>query len=169
MGTFIAFPKLPSVRLQGFFPKQNAERKETRKEWETNLVGGGVGLLNPYNVWGQIDASVDTSKWNSLSQDLSALTLVIRRQEEKDTRSVNNWVQSWLSVCSEVQMIGILWSSWCHYHPITSCFIFLKFRMVCLSDATDLPMWTMLSWKNRPLKSVSVCQVARTVLRGHKW
>ena len=28
----------------------------------------------------------------------------------------------WLSVWSKVQMICI-WSSWCHYHPIISCFI----------------------------------------------
>ena len=31
-------------------------------------------------------------------------------------------VLAWLSVCSKVQMICI-WSSWCHSHPIFSCFI----------------------------------------------
>jgi len=36
-----------------------------------------------------------------------------------------NWVVgywlAWLSVWSEVQMIGMIWSSWCHCHPIISC------------------------------------------------
>jgi len=37
-------------------------------------------------------------------------------------------VLMWLSVWSEVQMICI-WSSWCHCHPIISCFINIP-RMV---------------------------------------
>jgi len=37
----------------------------------------------------------------------------------------NEWwveIPAWLSLWSEVQMSGI-WSSWCHCHPIISCFI----------------------------------------------
>jgi len=44
------------------------------------------------------------------------------------TESINLWkklsgeVLAWLSVWSKLQMICI-WSSWCHCHPIISCFI----------------------------------------------
>ena len=40
-------------------------------------------------------------------------------------------VLAWLSVWSEVQMICI-WSSWCHCHPIISCFIKIWLTQVVL-------------------------------------
>jgi len=55
-----------------------------------------------------------------------------------------------LSVCSEVQMICI-WFSWCHFHPVISCFI--KIQKKFLSGA-GLPR---MSWKEA-VKWVSVCQ-----------
>jgi len=44
---------------------------------------------------------------------------------------------AWLSVCSEVQMICI-WSSWCHCHPIISCFI--KIQIASTFLAPDYPV-----------------------------
>jgi len=56
----------------------------------------------------------------------------------KSIRSVKNWVMRygywvwvWLSVWSEVQMLCI-WSSWCHCHPIISCFIKIRLGLTFL-------------------------------------
>jgi len=38
---------------------------------------------------------------------------------------------AWLSVCSVVQMICI-WSSWCHCHPIISCFVKIQIGLTFL-------------------------------------
>jgi len=43
-------------------------------------------------------------------------------------------VLAWLSVWSEVQMICI-WSSWCHCHPIISCFIEIQIGLTFLVPA----------------------------------
>jgi len=43
-------------------------------------------------------------------------------------------VLAWLSVWSEVQMICI-WSSWCHCHPIISCFIKIQTVLTFLVPA----------------------------------
>jgi len=40
----------------------------------------------------------------------------------------------WLSVWSEVQMICI-WSSWCHCHPVISCFIKIQIGLAFLVPA----------------------------------
>jgi len=40
-------------------------------------------------------------------------------------------VVMWLSIWSEVQMI-CMWSSWCHCHPIISCFIKIQFGITFL-------------------------------------
>jgi len=40
-------------------------------------------------------------------------------------------VLAWLSVLSEVQMICI-WSSWCHCHPIISCFVKIQIGLTFL-------------------------------------
>jgi len=40
-------------------------------------------------------------------------------------------VLAWLSVWSDVQMICI-WSSWCHCHPIVSCFIKIQIGLTFL-------------------------------------
>jgi len=55
----------------------------------------------------------------------SAFTLLVVHQEEHP--ACKKLCVGWLSVCSEVQMI-CMWSSWCHCHPIISCFI--KIQMV---------------------------------------
>jgi len=50
----------------------------------------------------------------------------------------------WLSVWSKVKMI-CLWSSWCHCHPIISCFIKIQ---------NGLPFWCQLTQvvlEKRPL------------------
>jgi len=48
----------------------------------------------------------------------------------KSIRPVKNCdeVLAWLCVWSEVQMICI-WSSWCHCHPIISCFVKIQNRI----------------------------------------
>ena len=53
----------------------------------------------------------------------SAFTLLVGHQEEHTAcKKLSDDELLWLSVWSEVQMICI-WSSWCHCHPIISCFI----------------------------------------------
>jgi len=70
----------------------------------------------------------------------NALILLTGHQEEHPTcKKLRD--ETWLSVCSEVQMI-CTWSSWCHCHPIISCFIKIQ-NGFYLSDA-GLPR---LSWK----------------------
>jgi len=53
-----------------------------------------------------------------------------------------------LSVWSEVEMICI-WSSWCHCHPIISCFIKIQIGLIFLVLATNQGISTLprLSWK----------------------
>jgi len=53
-----------------------------------------------------------------------ALTLLVRCQEEHPSceKTLSDVVLVWLYLWSEMQMICI-WFSWCHCHPILSCFI----------------------------------------------
>ena len=52
-----------------------------------------------------------------------ALTLLVGCQEEHPgCKKLIDEVLAWLSIWSEVQKICI-WSSWCHSHPVFSCFI----------------------------------------------
>jgi len=44
------------------------------------------------------------------------------RRSIRPVKRLTDEVLAWLSVWSEVQMICI-WSSWCHCHPVISCFI----------------------------------------------
>jgi len=56
----------------------------------------------------------------------SALTLLVGcREEHPACRRLSDEVLAWLSVWSEAQMI-CTWSSWCHCHPIISCFIRIR-------------------------------------------
>jgi len=76
--------------------------------------------------------------WLVLWFAFSALTLLVERQEEHPAyNKLSCEVLAWLSVCSEVQMICI-WSSWCHCHPIISCFITTPIHLASLPR---------LSWK----------------------
>jgi len=62
----------------------------------------------------------------------SALTLLVGRQEEHPVcKKLSDELLVWLSVWSKVQMI-CMWSSWCHYHSIISCFIKIR---------NGLPFW----------------------------
>jgi len=51
----------------------------------------------------------------------STLTLVGHQEEHPTCKSLSDEVLAWLSVWSKVQIIYI-WSSWCHSHPVISCF-----------------------------------------------
>ena len=81
---------------------------------------------------------------------LSTLTLLVVRQEEHPAcKKLSDGVLVWLSVWSVVQMICIL-SSWCHCHPIISCFSKIQ---------NGLPFWcrlTQVVLEKRPL-NVCVC------------
>jgi len=80
-----------------------------------------------------------------------ALTLLIRRQEEHlFCKNLSDEVLAWLSVRSEVQTICI-WSSWCHCHPIISCFVKIQIGLTFL-----MPSYTRCHGKEA-FKRVSVC------------
>jgi len=65
-------------------------------------------------------------------------------------KKLSHEVLAWLSVCSEVQMICI-WSSWCHCHPIISCFIKMQTSLTFLVPAyPGCPGKEAIKW-------VSVC------------
>ena len=48
--------------------------------------------------------------------------LVWHQEEHPTWKKLSDEVLVWLSVWTEVQMICI-WSGWCYYHPIISCFV----------------------------------------------
>jgi len=60
------------------------------------------------------------------------------------------WMMRWCGYLTAAKC-KYIWSSWCHCHPIISCFIKLKSRMVYLSG-TVLPR---LSWKRG--REIAVC------------
>jgi len=63
------------------------------------------------------------------------LTLLVGSQEEHPAyKKLSGEVLAWLSVWSEMQMICI-WSSWSHWHPITSCFIKIQISLTFLVPA----------------------------------
>jgi len=63
------------------------------------------------------------------------LTLLAGHQEEHPAcKKLSDEVLAWLSVWSKVQMICI-WSSWCHCHPIISCFIKIQIGLTYLVPA----------------------------------
>jgi len=63
----------------------------------------------------------------------------------KGIQPVKNWVMKWLSVWSKVQMI-CMWSSWCHCHPIISCFI--KILIEAIKRLSVCPSF-QITWVNR--------------------
>jgi len=67
-------------------------------------------------------------------KSFSALTLLVGPQEEHPACKNSNEVLAWLSVWSKVQMLCI-WSSWCHCHPIFSCFIKIQTGLTLLVPA----------------------------------
>jgi len=82
----------------------------------------------------------------------SALTLLVGRQEElldrkKLSDGVLAWLHVWLHVWSVVQMICI-WSSWCHFHPIISCFSKIQ---------NGLPFWCRLTQVVLEKRPLNVC------------
>jgi len=66
---------------------------------------------------------------------LSALTLLDWHQHEQPVcKILSDEVLTWLSVWSEVPVICI-WSSWCHCHPIISCFTKIHIGLTFLVPA----------------------------------
>jgi len=68
----------------------------------------------------------------------------------KSIRPVKKWVMgvlAWLSVWSVVQMICI-WPSWCHCHPIISCFSKIQ---------NGLPFWCRLTQVVLEKRPLNVC------------
>ena len=68
------------------------------------------------------------------TNSFSALTLLVGRQEGHQACKLSDEVLAWLAVWSEVQMICI-WFSWCHCHPIVSCFIKIQNGFIFLVPA----------------------------------
>jgi len=92
-----------------------------------------------------MDVSSDSKVSNT---GFSALTLLVGRQEEHMARKkLSDEVLAWLSVCSEAQMICI-WSTWCHCHPVVSCFIKIQ---------TGLTFWDRLTKVVLEKKSLNGC------------
>ena len=95
------------------------------------------------NVWyqpGKLDSFYRISSSFTSSSRISGLTCKILSDE----------VQALLSVCCEGQVICI-WSSWCHCHPIVSCFIKIQVGLIFLVPAyRGCP-------GNGAVKHVSVC------------
>jgi len=57
------------------------------------------------------------------------LTLFVGHQEEHlACKKLSDEVLAWSSVWSKVQMICI-WSSWCHCHPVISCFVKIQIAL----------------------------------------
>jgi len=79
----------------------------------------------------------DTKSKNKYSK-LKPLALLAGRQEEHlACKKLSDKVLAWLSVWSEVQMIYI-WSSWCHYHTIISCFITVQNGLTVWCQLTEV-------------------------------
>jgi len=65
----------------------------------------------------------------------SAVTLLVGHQKEHPAcKKLSDQLLAWLSVWSEVQVICI-WSSWCYYHPVISCFIKIQIALTFLVPA----------------------------------
>jgi len=85
----------------------------------------------------------------------SALMLLVGRQEGHPAcKKLSGEVLAWLSVWSEVQMICI-WSSWCHCHPVISCFIKIENGLTFLVLAyPDFPGEKAIRWVSCCLSSM---------------
>jgi len=87
---------------------------------------------------------------NVLETAFSALTLLIGRREEH-TVSKNEWWGAGVVICLEQAQIICIWSSWCHCHPVISCFIKIQSGLIFLVPAyPDCP-------GKEAVKRVSVC------------
>jgi len=85
-------------------------------------VGSCVGL---FAVCQQIvcDGAPQCSAWK--------LCLTVADRCKYRPLFMYNEVLVWLSVCSKSQMISV-WSSWCHWHPVISCFIRIQIGLTFL-------------------------------------
>ena len=84
-----------------------------------------------------------------------ALTLLGWHQEEHlACEKLSDEVLAWLSLRNEVQMICI-WSSWCHYQPVISCFIKIQNSLTFLVPAypvcpgKEAIKWVSVIWSFR--------------------
>jgi len=78
------------------------------------------------------------------------ITMTLFFQCSIGSKKMSDEVLAWLSVWSEVQTI-CKWFSWCHCHPIISCFIKIQINI----SGGGSPR---LSWRKRPLnRCLSFC------------
>jgi len=93
----------------------------------------------------------------------SSLTpLAARHVQHPACNKLSDEVLAWLSVWSEVQIICV-WSSWCHCHPIISCFSKIQ---------NGLPFWCRLNQvvlEKRPLNGWSTSSSSSLCLFGSVW
>ena len=55
------------------------------------------------------------------------------RKNIRPVKKLSDEVLAWLSVWSELRMI-CTWSSWCHCHPISSCFVKIQIGLTWLTQ-----------------------------------
>jgi len=80
-------------------------------------------------VWPRITTtSVDSkSSWR--------VSLTECQRKARHAPVMSDEVLAWLSVCSELQVICIWWSIWCHCHPIIPCIIKIQIGLTFLVPA----------------------------------
>ena len=112
-----------------------------RMHWQISCTKHALDLpLNVYSnhlevsvIFVSQDVSVSLSFKYYFS--ISALKLLVGRQEEHPAcKRLSDEVLAWLSVWSKLQVI-CEWSSWCHCHPIISCFIKIQIGLTFLIPA----------------------------------
>jgi len=92
-------------------------------------------MLPVLQSWWGIACDIIPFKLNSFNKAISALILLVGHQERHPAcKKLSDEVLVWLSVWSKVQMI-CFWSSWCHCHPIISCFIKIQTGLTSLALA----------------------------------
>ena len=65
----------------------------------------------------------------------STLTLLVGRQEEHPTCKKIEWWGAGVVICLERGANDFIWSSWCHCHPIISCFTKIQIDVIFLVPA----------------------------------
>jgi len=75
------------------------------------------------------------AKFSNSSMAFSALTLLAWRQEGYPVCETLEWWGAGMVVCLEQGAVICIWSSWCHCHPIISCFIKIQIGLTFLVPA----------------------------------
>jgi len=104
--------------------------------------------------------------WCSITQIFTGWMLLLKPSQQCHW-ALSDVMLAWLSVCSEVQMICILWFSGCHCHPVISCFINIQNGLPFRSRLTQvvLEKWPL----NGSSNSSSLMQYVLTWFTEDIW